>query len=163
MPGEKRMTEKRKRSQPTAIAGLLGEIFRGKPVEKRLGEGKIWLVWDTAVGAQIAAKARPVNFRDGVLTVVVSNAPWMQQLNFLKKGLIDKINATMGEELVREIFLKAGKPEQPVQTPPPRKKIERPLTAEEHELIDRETSSLDDRELREAFASLLEKHFANKS
>lgn len=158
------MTEpKRKRSQPTAIAGLLGEIFRGKPVEKRLREGKIWLVWDAAVGEQIAAKARPINFRDGVLTVVVSNAPWMQQLNFMKKGLIDKINAATGEELVREIFLKAGKPEQPAQAPTPRKKTERPLTAEEHELITRETSSIDDKELREAFASLLERHLVKRS
>ncbi len=151
--------KKRKRSQPTAVASLLGEMFRGKPLEKRLREGKIWMVWDAAVGAQIAAKARPAGFRDGVLTVVVSNAPWMQQLSFLKKGLIDKINATLGEEMVTEIYLRAGRSEQPRQAPVRQKKIARPLTAEEQERIDRETSSISDPELREAFASLLEKHF----
>ncbi len=156
------MTEKRKkRSQPTAVAGLLGEIFRGKPLGKRLREGKIWMVWDAAVGPQIAAKARPAGFRDGVLTVVVSNAPWMQQLNFLKRGLIDKINAALGEEMVSEIYLRAGRSEQPRQAPIRQKKNVRPLTAEEQERIDRETSSISDPELREAFASLLEKHFTN--
>lgn len=158
------MTEKkRKRSQPTAVAGLFGEIFRGKPLEKRLREGKIWVVWDAAVGAQIAAKARPAGFREGVLTVVVSNAPWMQQLNFLKKGLIDKINAALGEELVREIYLKAGRPEQPPRESQSQKKTSRPLTAEEHERIAGYTSSIDDQELRDAFASLLAKHLSNKS
>ncbi|HET6419891.1 MAG TPA: DUF721 domain-containing protein [Geobacteraceae bacterium] len=156
--GEKR----RKRSQPSAVAGLLDEIFRGKPLEKRLMEGKIWVVWDAAVGVQIAAKARPAGFRDGVLTVAVSNAPWMQQLNFLKKGLIDKINAAVGEELVREIYLRAGRPERPHREPTPQKKVSRPLTPEERERITDETSSLDDEELRQAFASLMARHLSNK-
>lgn len=152
----------RKRSQPTAVAGLLGEIFRGKPLEKRLREGKIWMVWDAAVGAQIASKARPAAFRDGILTVAVSNAPWMQQLNFLKQGLIDKINATLGEEMVREIYLKAGRPEQPLREQTPQKKTARPLTAEEQARIAGETSSVVDEELREAFASLMARHLSNK-
>jgi predicted nucleic acid-binding Zn ribbon protein len=152
-----------KKSQPVAVSGLLDEIFHGKPLEKRLKEGRIWLVWDSAVGAQIAAKARPVNFRDGVLTVMVSNAPWMQQLNFLKKGLIEKVNAALGEDVVREIFLKAGMPDRPQNDPRPAKKAPRPLTTAETERIARETSDIDNPELREAIASLLAKHLSNSS
>jgi predicted nucleic acid-binding Zn ribbon protein len=150
-----------KKSQPVAVAGLLDKIFQGKPLEKRLREGRIWMVWDSAVGVQIAAKARPVNFRDGVLTVMVSNAPWMQQLNFLKKGLIEKVNAALGEEMVREIFLKAGMPDRLQMDPRPAKKAARPLTAAETERIDKETADIDDPELREAIASLLTKHLSN--
>jgi predicted nucleic acid-binding Zn ribbon protein len=150
-----------KKSQPVAVSGLLDEIFQGKPLEKRLREGRIWMVWDSAVGVQIAAKARPVNFRDGVLTVMVSNAPWMQQLNFLKKGLIEKVNAALGEDLVREIFLKAGMPDRLQMDPRPAKKAARPLTAAETERIDKETADIDDPELREAIASLLTKHLSN--
>jgi predicted nucleic acid-binding Zn ribbon protein len=150
-----------KKSQPVAVSGLLDEIFQGKPLEKRLREGRIWMVWDSAVGVQIAAKARPVNFRDGVLTVMVSNAPWMQQLNFLKKGLIEKVNAALGEEMVREIFLKAGMPDRLQMDPRPAKKAARPLTAAETERIDKETADIDDPELREAIASLLTKHLSN--
>jgi predicted nucleic acid-binding Zn ribbon protein len=158
------MTDKRKRMfSPMAVSSLLGGIFRGKPLEKRLNEGKIWLIWDTAVGRQIAAQARPVNFRDGVLTVVVSNAPWMQQLNFMKKGIIEKINGTLGEELVKEIFLKAGRPE-PLEAEQRRpKRAIRPLTDSEKEHIARETASINDPELREAVAHLLATHLANSS
>jgi hypothetical protein len=151
-----------KKSRPVAVSGILGKIFQGQPLEKRLREGKIWQVWDSAVGDQIAAKARPANFRDGVLTVMVSNAPWMQQLNFLKKGIIEKINAALGEEQVREIFLKAGRPETlppEIRTP---KKPSRPLTSAENERIARETADIDDSELREAFANLLAKHLSYK-
>jgi len=105
------MTEKRKKMpRPMAISDLLDSAFHGKPAERRLQEGKIWLVWDTAVGRQIAAKARPVSFRDGVLTVAVVSAPWMQQLTFLKKGMIEKINERLCHEMVRDIYLKAGMP-----------------------------------------------------
>ncbi len=151
-----------KKSQPVAVAGLIDEIFRGKPLEKRLREGRIWQVWDRAVGAQIAAQARPANFRDGVLTVMVSNAPWMHQLNFLKKGIIGKVNAALGEEMVREIFLKAGKPQAPAMEIRPPKKPSRALTAAEKEGIARETAEIVDPELREAFADLLAKHLSYK-
>jgi predicted nucleic acid-binding Zn ribbon protein len=138
-----------------AIADLLGAAFRGKPAEKRLEEGKIWLVWNEAVGKQIAAKARPVSLRDGILTVAVSSAPWMQQLTFLKQGMIEKINERLGRELVRDIYLKAGQlPSLPHQSEP-RKKPERRLTADETRRIGEQTAAISDPELREAFASIL--------
>ncbi len=97
--------------RPAPVADLMAAIFRGKPAEKRLEEGRIWLVWDAAVGRQIAAKARPVSFRDGTLTVAVVSAPWMQQLTSLKKGILEKLNERLGLEVVRDIYLKAGAPE----------------------------------------------------
>jgi len=86
-------------------------------MEKRLEESGIWRVWDETVGRQIAAKARPSRFHDGVLTVMVNSAPWMQQLNFMKRDIAQRLNDRLGKELVREIYLKAGRPaaaEQPV-------------------------------------------------
>jgi hypothetical protein len=150
------MTEKRKKmSRPMAISDLLDTAFHGKPAEKRLQEGKIWLVWDTAVGRQIAAKARPVSFRDGVLTVAVVSAPWMQQLTFLKKGMIEKINERIGRDLVRDIYLKAGMPQPLLDQHKPAKKPERQLTEEETRRIDDQTASVSDPELREAFVRVL--------
>jgi hypothetical protein len=152
-----------KKSYPVAVSGLIDQIFHGKPLEKRLSEGRIWTVWDSAVGPQISSKARPVNFRDGVLTVMVSNAPWMQQLTFLKRGLIEKVNEALGEEMVCDIFLKAGMPERSQETFRPSKKPARPLTTAETDRIAQETSSINDPELREALASLLAKHLSNRS
>lgn len=156
------MADKRKKmSRPAAVADLLAVTFRGKPVEKRLKEGNIWLVWDAAVGPQIAAKARPAGFRDGVLTVVVASAPWMQQLNFLKKGILEKLNARLGEELVREIYLRAGRPEAPASPPLQPKKKARHLSAIERRRIAEQTAAIEDSALRSAFADLLARHLAD--
>jgi hypothetical protein len=145
---------------PMAIADLLAGTLQGKPVEKRLEEGKIWLVWTAAVGKQIAGKARPVSFRDGILTVVVSSPPWMQQLTFLKKGMIDTLNERLGRELVRDIYLKAGGRE--ASPPPPRtpRLPVKPLSPAELDLIDKQTECIGDPELRTAFVKLLEKQLA---
>jgi predicted nucleic acid-binding Zn ribbon protein len=153
---------RQKMKRPTPISVLLAASFRGKPAEKRLEEGKIWLVWNAAVGKQIAAKARPVSFRDGILTVAVSSAPWMQQLTFLKKGMIDKINERLGRDLVRDIYLKAGQPQPLPHQPEPRKKPERRLTEEETSRIGEQTASISDPELRAAFARILTRELATR-
>lgn len=158
------MADKRgKMPRPVPVSDLLASVFHGKPAEKRLKEGKIWLVWDSAVGEQIASRARPVSFRDGVLTVAVANAPWMQQLNFLKKGIMEKLNARIGEDLVREIFLKAGRNEPPSVQVHTRKRKLRPLSGEEKLRIAEQSAPIEDQELREAFASLLTKHLTEQS
>lgn len=157
------MADKRERlKRPVPVSELMATLFRGKPTEKRLEEGKIWLVWDTAVGEQIAAKARPVSFRDGVLTVTVTSAPWMQQLSFLKRGIVDKLNDRLGRDLVRDIYLKAGTPEAPPPRPKPDRKKERPLDGAEKLRIAEQSAAIEDPELREAVARLLARHLANE-
>ncbi len=147
--------------RPLPVSELMAGLFRGKPAEKRLDEGKIWLVWDAAVGAQIAAKARPVSFHDGTLTVAVVSAPWMQQLTFLKKGILEKLNARLGRDLVRDIYLKAGTPEPPAPRPEvPRNRV-RSLAGAEKARIAEQSSFITDPELREAVAHLLARHLAN--
>ena len=153
---------RKKMPRPLAIADLLAASFHGKPAGRRLEEGKIWLVWNAAVGKQIAAKAHPVSFRDGILTVAVSSAPWMQQLTFLKQGMIEKLNARLGAETVRDIYLKAGiSPASPTPPGTP-KKTSRRLTAEETRHIHEQTADISDPELREAFARILSREMASR-
>jgi predicted nucleic acid-binding Zn ribbon protein len=158
------MADKRaKMPRPAALGDLLSAAFSGTPTEKRLKEGNIWLIWDSAVGKQIAGRARPVSFRDGTLTVAVESAPWMQQLNFLKKGILEKLNSRLGEEVVRDIYLKAGKPEKIPTRKLPAKRCARPLLAEERQKIAEQTDSVADPEMREALAELLARHMETDS
>ena len=142
----------------------MNSLFSGAPVGKRLEEGRIWLVWDAAVGSRIAAKARPVSFRDGVLTVAVANSPWLQQLTFLKQGIIAKLNEQLGCELVRDIFLKSGRLEAPPPPPTPRPtpRSKRTLTEEETHRIEDQTASVSDPALRDAFVRILAKDLETK-
>uniref|UniRef100_A0A831XFZ2 DUF721 domain-containing protein n=1 Tax=Geobacter metallireducens TaxID=28232 RepID=A0A831XFZ2_GEOME len=146
--------------RPRPVADLLTEALRGKPAERRLKEGRIWILWDEAVGERIASRARPVAFRDGTLTVAVANAPWMQQLNFLKGGIVEKLNVLLGGPIVRDIYLKAGTVEAPVEAPPEPPRPVRQLTRAEQEFVATETKSIEDPELRDIISRLMAKHLA---
>jgi len=158
------MGESRSRMpHPRPVADLLAEALRGKPAERRLKEGRIWLFWDEAVGERIAARARPVAFRDGTLTVVVANAPWMQQLNFLKGGIVERLNALLGSPVVRDIYLKAGTVEVPAEAPPEQHPPGRQLTRAEQNFVATEAEAIEDPELREIISRLMAKHLASSA
>ena len=148
--------------RPAAVADLLSAFLRGTPAEERIKEGGIWLIWEDAVGSRIASHAQPVAFRDGVLTVAVDSSPWLQQLNFLKRDLIAKVNEKIGSEMVQSINLKAGKiaaPEKPVKSGSARR---RQLSEEERAWIVEQAESVADPELRAVFESLIRKDRENR-
>ncbi len=148
---------------PTRISSLLADTFRGKPLEKRLGEMEIWRVWGQVVGDQIAAKARPSRFMDGILTVVVISAPWMQQLNFMKRDIAERLNERLSKKIVREIFLKAGRVPVAERPAVEEKPLRRELTVAEKERIAAVVSVVSDPELRDRFSALLAKDLARTS
>ncbi|QXE93130.1 DUF721 domain-containing protein [Geomonas subterranea] len=142
--------------RPAPVTDLLSALLRGTPAELRLKEGRIWEVWDEAVGDKIASHAQPATFREGTLTLHVDSSPWLQQLNYLKKDLIAKVNEALDEELVKELQLKGGKVRKPSAagiTKPAR----RELTAEEQAWAKEQAESAADPELRAIFESLIRK------
>jgi predicted nucleic acid-binding Zn ribbon protein len=149
------------RRSPTPLSALLSNSFRGRPLEKRLGEVEIWRIWEKVVGSQIASKAQPSRFTNGVLTVIVISAPWMQQLNFMKRDIAERLNEKLGAHLVNEIFLKAGKPPAPDKTEVWVKPVKRELTEAEKETIAAAVAAVHDPQLRSQFAKLLEQDLAH--
>ncbi|WP_226377820.1 DUF721 domain-containing protein [Citrifermentans bremense] len=154
----KKPTDKRPRMRrPAPVSDLLSQMLHGTPAEQRLKEGRIWLVWDEAVGSRIASHAQPSSFRAGALTISVDSSPWLQQLNYLKKELIGKVNDALEEELVTELQFKGGKvnPSSAIKSPAPPKR--RDLSDEERQWIEEQAESVADPELRAVFESLIRK------
>lgn len=159
------MAKRPRMRRPAPVADLLSAMLRGTPAEQRLREGRIWLVWDEAVGRQVASHAQPAAFRDGTLTVNVDSAPWMQQLTFLKREIVSKVNARLGFELVKELYFKAGKPGSAASAKPPAKPApvkRRTLSDDERNSIAAQSSAVSDPGLRAAFESLISRDRENK-
>ena len=81
-------------------------------IAKRLGgpssgtTATVFSRWDELVGADIAAHARPVSLRAGVLVLAVDHPAWATQLRYMTAELLTRIaEFTTGEE-VREIHLR---------------------------------------------------------
>lgn len=140
--------------RPAPVTDLLSALLRGTPAEVRLKEGRIWEVWDEAVGSKIAAHAQPASFREGTLTLHVDSAPWLQQLNYLKNDLIAKVNEALDQELVKEIQLKSGKVRKS-SAAEIKKPVKRELSPEEQAWAKEQAEAAADPELRAIFERLI--------
>jgi hypothetical protein len=96
------------------IGTLLAEALRDpRRIREALG---VWPAWEEAVGPEIAAAARPMALRDGVLTVHVKHAVWLQELHAQRASLLRRVQAVAAGAEVREIRMKVapdGRPPAP--------------------------------------------------
>lgn len=107
------MSEKRKKKAPEKIHSILERVLSGLNLGIKVKQFEIWEVWDSVVGQHIARHAQPHQIRNMILWTVVSSSTWMQQLEFMKKTIVDKLNDRIGEEVVKDIRFRIG------EFPPP--------------------------------------------
>jgi len=87
----------------------LGEALRAAlarlPASTGLVHYPIWVEWTSVVGPTIAAHAKPAQLRRGVLVVAVDGPEWMQELQYVKREVCERLNARLGTPTVRDIYL----------------------------------------------------------
>ena len=84
------------------IEAVLHELGMGKKIKQY---GVIDL-WASIVGEQIAKVAVAEHVSGGKLFVRVARATWRNELIFLKKDLIRKINGALNEEIITDIIFR---------------------------------------------------------
>jgi predicted nucleic acid-binding Zn ribbon protein len=115
----------------------------------------LWTFWEREVGEAIATRAQPASFRAGVLAVRVSSAAWMQELQFMKEEIRERLNARLGEDLVRDIYFVSGPATEPRPAPSPRNTVADPDDQEAEPVA---MPQLRDPRLAEVFDRILRAH-----
>jgi predicted nucleic acid-binding Zn ribbon protein len=64
--------------------------------------------WAEVMGDDIAAHARLVSVRDGVITVVVDGPIWATQLRYLETAVVERATALVGEGVVHALQVRVG-------------------------------------------------------
>ncbi|MFH1798580.1 MAG: DUF721 domain-containing protein [Candidatus Omnitrophota bacterium] len=87
------------------VTGLLQKIEKSSQ-----GKGRaVSSAWIMAAGKEAGGHSRAVNFKKGVLTVIVENSAWMYQLTFEKKKIIEEFNKNYtGRGKAAEIRFRQG-------------------------------------------------------
>jgi predicted nucleic acid-binding Zn ribbon protein len=86
------------RRAPRTIAAAIDELTAALTPATLLA--RVQEVWARAAGPTIAAAARPVAERDGVLTVGCEAAVWAQELELMAAQIVPRINAELGTEAI---------------------------------------------------------------
>jgi predicted nucleic acid-binding Zn ribbon protein len=102
------MRIRRKMAKPDQLGNVLESVLKASSLQIDLSLHKLWRQWDDLVGPTIAQNARPAAIKGKLLLINVSSAPWMQQLQYLKDDLVEKINDDFDKEIVTDIRFKIG-------------------------------------------------------
>ena len=94
------------RAAPRPLAGALARLTGALAPSSTLA--RVQEVWDGAVGSAIAAAARPIAERDGVLTVSCDAAVWAQELDLMADVVLTGLNAALGADRIRELRCRTG-------------------------------------------------------
>jgi len=77
---------------PEKIKKVLFETLEKLELKNKVEDGLVLEHWDEIVGPSISKNAQPQSIRGRVLFVATSSAVWAQELNFIKKELLEKLN-----------------------------------------------------------------------
>jgi predicted nucleic acid-binding Zn ribbon protein len=83
------------RRSPRPLAGALAPLQVELAPDTLLAE--VQRAWRVTVGETIAAEARPVAERAGVLTVACASSVWAQELDLMGPELIERLNAALSQ------------------------------------------------------------------
>lgn len=158
--GSRKMAKKD--SQLEKLGDILEKSLRRLDPSSRLVEYGVWPIWNDTVGPTIARNAQPEKIRYGTLFVKVTSPTWMQQLQYMKEMITEKLNQRLGREVVKNIFFIVGMVEGEVLRPKAKEPSPGSLSSTES-IIDEETlHSIKDPEIRRALKRLVIAHSRKK-
>jgi hypothetical protein len=151
-----------KRDSTERLGDLLQQSLSRLELAPQLEAYGIWPVWNEVVGKPVARNAQPEKIRSGTLFVKVSSPVWMQQLQFMKDLIAEKLNQRLRAEVVKNIFFFVGPiASSDIGAEPEAEPIKEP--AHGSASIDEQfLDSLQDPEIRQAFKKLLRSYARRK-
>ena len=83
---------KRYRRRPFHKAhDLLKSTFKKFGLDKEIGKYEFILFWKDIVGAEIAKRSKPLNFKGTTLMIQVVDSAWAQELSYHKPVIISRL------------------------------------------------------------------------
>lgn len=145
------------RERPIKLQDILGPYLRKTGLGRRLEESRIFCLWPEIVGKAISENTQPLGVRNRILQVKVINSVWMQQLQFLKGIILQKIKNQDEGQGIDDIKFYLGEIEKSQQEAAKKSICPVPwetLGREEKEKIEKEVEAVQDPEIRESLARL---------
>jgi predicted nucleic acid-binding Zn ribbon protein len=94
-------------SKPELLKFALERRIKSLGITRKLDAGRVLAAWTEAVGAQVASRAAAESFEAGVLTVVVPDSTWRQELSLTRQDMIERLNQVLESHVVKDLYLVA--------------------------------------------------------
>jgi len=143
-------------NKPQPLHSILKKTLKALEIDVPLKAYSIWGAWDEIVGESVAAQSQPRSIRNRILFLEVSHSTWMQQLQFLKPTLLEKINSFLGEPLIQDIRFKLGRIFPSIPSPLKTRSLEdEKLDKATLNRIERMVQKIEDQEVKKSLREVL--------
>lgn len=85
------------------VSDLLPSVLRDLGLQKRFSERRVVEQWAGVVGPELARRTRALRCESGTLIVHVDHGAWMQELHFIEKKLLAKMQAACPDVVLKQI------------------------------------------------------------
>ncbi len=89
-----------------SISSLMQSLIQEMGLQKEMDLYRLETHWEEVVGRPVASHTVPDKIYFHTLSLLVDSAPWMHQLSFFKKEIIEKANHFLGQPVIREVHFK---------------------------------------------------------
>jgi predicted nucleic acid-binding Zn ribbon protein len=76
-------------------------------INRKLNTSNIFNHWEEIAGKEIAKRSRPERLVNMTLHVSVTSSIWANELSLMSEELINRINSSAGEEVVKKLRFRA--------------------------------------------------------
>jgi hypothetical protein len=137
------------------LGQVLHKSLKRLELSTRLDEYGVWPVWNDVVGPAIARNAQPEKIRNGTLFIKVTSPVWMQQLQYMKEMIAERLNQRLKANIVRNILFVVGQINIEAAAVDSKLTAQSPTAPPELPISDDFLESVPDPEIRQAFKRLL--------
>lgn len=143
--------------KPVVLKFVLKNSFKTLGIAGRVKEIEVIGIWNQIVGHNIARATMPTRIIGKTLYVTVVNSAWMDELQYHKNNIIDKLNKHIEDCTVSDIIFKIGHIDKPCRSPQPIKVRKGSLSHEDKMAIERLTAPLKNKELKNLISEVIAK------
>lgn len=91
---------------PQRFGVVLAKLVKARGWQRPTAEARVFGMWPEIVGADVAARCRPVKLDGGELTIEAESTAWATQLRLLQRTLLTRITAEVGGEIVNRLSIR---------------------------------------------------------
>ncbi len=84
----------------------INQLLRAYGYQNQLDEIELIKLYEESVGKVFANHTKKIAFKDKILYVMLDSASLKQELNYVKEGLVQKLNQNIGRNVVEKIVIR---------------------------------------------------------
>lgn len=89
-----------------SLGEALRDYLRHSPFRHKMNEYRIQTLWEKEMGKTISRYTESIRLVRGKLIITTSVAPLKQELSFSREKIKNRMNETLGEQVVEEVIIR---------------------------------------------------------